>query len=146
MFCSSSSSSSSCCCCCCCSCYLFYLLEKHYVLINRIQFRFQQSDFTMIIIMSLQAHLHVLRMLQFLPLTLTTCACPLLFILSLCLFLSYGPFNCISFHKFLRQHSVFSLCSSGLISVLLVLSTIYLFMKVSFSPDIIPSGWLDSKQ
>ena len=41
-----------------------------------------------------------------------------------------GPFNCISFHKFSRQFSVFFLCSSGLISALLVLSTIYLFMKV----------------
>ena len=46
------------------------------------------------------------------------------------------------FHQFSRQVSVFSLCSSGLISALLVLSTIYLFMKVSFSPDIISSGWL----
>ena len=52
-------------------------------------------------------------------------------------FCFYGPFNCISFHKFSQQLSVFSLCSSGLISALLVLSTIYLFMKVSFSPDII---------
>ena len=33
------------------------------------------------------------------------------------------------------NNSVFSLCS-----VLLVLSTIYLFMKVSFSPDIAPNG------
>ena len=41
---------------------------------------------------------------------------------------------------------VFSLRSSGLISALLVLSTIYLFMKVSFSPDVIPSGWLGSKR
>ena len=40
---------------------------------------------------------------------------------------------------------VFSLCSSGLISALLVLSTICLFMKVSFSPDIIRSGWPGSK-
>ena len=40
-----------------------------------------------------------------------------------------GTFNCISFHKFSRQLSVFSLCSSGLISALLVLSTMYLFMK-----------------
>ena len=61
------------------------------------------------------------------------------------LFLSYGPFNCISFHKFSRQLSVFSLCSSGLISAVLVLSTICFCMKVSFSPDIIPSGWLGSK-
>ena len=36
--------------------------------------------------------------------------------------------------------SAFSLCSFGLLSALLALSTIYLFMKVSFSPDIIPSG------
>ena len=57
----------------------------------------------------------------------------------------YGPFNCISFHKFSRQLSVFWLCSSSLISALIVLSTIYPFMKVSFSPDIIPSGWLGSK-
>ena len=35
--------------------------------------------------------------------------------------------------------------SSSLNSALLVISTIYLFMKVSFSPDIIPSGWLDWK-
>ena len=41
------------------------------------------------------------------------------------IFCIYGPFNCLSFHKFSRQLSVFSLCSSGLISALLVLSTIY---------------------
>ena len=50
------------------------------------------------------------------------------------------PFNCISFQTFSRQLSVFSLCSSGLVSALLVLSTIHLFMKVAFNPDIIPSG------
>ena len=60
-------------------------------------------------------------------------------------FCLYGPFNCISFHKSSRQLSVLSLCSYGLISVLLVLSTVFLFMKVSFSPDVIPSGWLGSK-
>ena len=37
------------------------------------------------------------------------------------------------------QLSGFSLCSSSLISALLVLSTVRLFMKVSFSPDVIPS-------
>ena len=47
-----------------------------------------------------------------------------------------GPFNCVSFHNFFRLLSVFSFCSSGLISALSVLSTIYLFTKVSFSPDI----------
>ena len=52
-------------------------------------------------------------------------------------FCLYGPFNCISFHKFSRQLSAFLLSSSGL----LVLSSIYLFMKVSLSPDIILCGW-----
>ena len=46
-----------------------------------------------------------------------------------------GPFNCILFHEFSQQLSAFSLCSSGLISAVLVLSTSYLFMKVSLSPD-----------
>ena len=36
-------------------------------------------------------------------------------------FCLYGPFSCISFHKFSRQLSAFSLCSSCLNSVLLVL-------------------------
>ena len=36
----------------------------------------------------------------------------------------YGPFNCISFYKFSRQFSAFSLCSSGLLSALLVLSNV----------------------
>ena len=48
----------------------------------------------------------------------------------------------LHFHKFSRQLSAFSLCSFGLISALLVLSTKYLFMKVSLSPDIILCGWL----
>ena len=56
-----------------------------------------------------------------------------------------GPCSCISFHKFSRQISAFSLCSSCLISALLVLSTIYLFMKVSFGPNIILWGWLGLK-
>ena len=37
----------------------------------------------------------------------------------------YGPFNCISFYEFFRQLSIFSLCCSGLLSALLVLSTLY---------------------
>ena len=41
----------------------------------------------------------------------------------------YGPFICISFHKFPQLLSAFSLCSSGLISALLVLSTTYLLGK-----------------
>ena len=57
----------------------------------------------------------------------------------------FGPFTCISFHKFFRQLSAFSLCSSSFISALLVLSTIHLFIKLSFSPDIILCGWLGLK-
>ena len=56
---------------------------------------------------------------------------PTPFTLFLCLFLSYGPFTYISFQKFFRQLSVFSLCSPSLISALLVLSTIYLFLSRS---------------
>ena len=68
------------------------------------------------------------------------------FLFSSCVyFCLYGPFNCISFHKFSRQLSAFQLCSSGLIFAWLVLSTLYLFMKVSLSPGIIHSGWLGSK-
>ena len=52
-------------------------------------------------------------------------------------FVFHGSFNCISFHKFSRQLPAFSLCSFGFTSVLLVHSTIYLFLKVSLSPDII---------
>ena len=56
-------------------------------------------------------------------------------------FCLYGPFNCISFHKFPRWLSAFSLCSSGLISALLVLSPMYLLLKVSFRPNIFPLQW-----
>ena len=58
-------------------------------------------------------------------------------LVSVCL---YGPFNCISFHKFSRQFSAFTFCSSGLISAVLVLSATYLFVKVFLSPDIILCG------
>ena len=45
----------------------------------------------------------------------------------------YGPFSCISFHKFSHQFSVSSFSFSGLISALLALSTTYLFIKVSLN-------------
>ena len=68
---------------------------------------------------------------------------PTLFFICSCVCYSvYGPFNDISFHKFSRQLSAFSLSSSCRISALLVLSTIYLFTKVSFSPDKILCGSL----
>ena len=64
---------------------------------------------------------------------------PTLFILFLCL--SSWPFQLNLIPEILLTFlSAFSLCSSGLTSALLVLSTIYLFMKVSLSPDIILCG------
>ena len=60
-------------------------------------------------------------------------------------FCLYGPFKGISFHKFSRQLFALSLCSSSLMSALLVLSTICLFMKVSLIPDMILCGWLGLK-
>ena len=68
-----------------------------------------------------------------------------LFCSCICLCL-YGLFNCISFHKFSWQLCTFSFSSSGLISALLVLSTIlYLSVKVSLIPDIILCGLLGLK-
>ena len=75
-----------------------------------------------------RAHRHLVGMLRFMSLTWNNRACSVLFILFLCLFLSYDPFNCISFLKFSRQLSTFSLCSSGHTFALLVLSTTYLFL------------------
>ena len=75
---------------------------------------------------------------------LTKLAHSFLFCSCVC-FCLYGPFHSISFHKFSRTLFAFSLCSSGLISALLVLSTIHLFMKVSLSPDVILCGWLGLK-
>ena len=68
------------------------------------------------------------------------------FLLCSCVFFClYGPFNCISFYKFCRRISAFSLCSSGLISAFLTLSPISLSIKSSFSPDVILCGWLGWK-
>ena len=72
---------------------------------------------------------------------LTNRTCPFLFILFSCLFLFYGPFNCISLHKFSRQLSAFSLCSSSILSALLIFQLYNLSrVKVSFSPDVILCG------
>ena len=48
-------------------------------------------------------------------------------------FCPHSHCNYISFHKFSRQLSAFTLCSSGLISALLVISTVYLFLIVSLT-------------
>ena len=71
------------------------------------------------------AHLHVVGMLQFMFLTKINLACPLFFILFLCLFLSLWPFQLNFIHNFSQQLSAFSLCSSSPISALLVLLTIH---------------------
>ena len=93
-----------------------------------------------------RVHVHLVGMLRFTFLTWTNRACPINFLFCSCVyFCLYGPFNCISFCNFSRQLSTFSLCSSGLISASWVLSTTYLFMKVSSSPDIILCGWLGLK-
>ena len=99
----------------------------------------------MLLSWSPRAHLYVVGMLRFMfwhkPTELAhsflSCSC--------FYFCIYCPFNCISFHTFSRQLSAFSFCSSGLISALLVLSTVYLFMKFSLSPDIILCDWLGWK-
>ena len=75
----------------------------------------------------------------------TNWACPLLFILFLCLFLSLWPFQLYSILWILPTTLCLVLCSSGLISALPVLSTKHLFMKVSFSPAIILCSWLGLK-
>ena len=70
---------------------------------------------------------------------------PTPFTLFLLLFLSYGPFTCISFSKPSQQLSTFSLCSPSLMSALLVLSTIYLFLTVSLN-DFSHSGELRTQK
>ena len=61
-------------------------------------------------------------------------------------FCLYGPFSCTSFPKFSLQLSAFSVCSYGLISALMVLSSICISpWKKSLSPDKILCGWLGLK-
>ena len=85
------------------------------------------------------AHLHVVGMLRFMvDVNRPSLPTPFYSVL-----VSISVFAALStvFHSINSpNNSVFSLCSSGLISALLVLSTIYLFMKVCFSPDITLRG------
>ena len=87
---------------------------------------------------SSQAHTHMVKMLS---LCLWHILAELAHSFLFCFCVYHCPSNCISFHKFSPQLSAFSLCSSGLISALLVLSTMYLVMKVSLSHDV-NSLWL----
>ena len=85
-------------------------------------------------------------MLRFMSSTWTNRTCSLLFILLLCLFLSFRPFSCISFHKFSRDNS--SLSHSVLPVWLLPYWSfqLYISSKFSLSPDIILCGWLGLKR
>ena len=90
---------------------------------------------------SLRAHLHVDGMWQFMLLTKTSQACPLLFILFWCLFLSLWPFNCV-FHSINSPYN--SLLSHSVLPVLCLpywSFQLYISVKGSFSPDIILCGW-----
>ena len=60
-------------------------------------------------------------------------------------FCLYGPFNCISFEKIIPTTLLFFSLFFWSFSAFLVVSTIYLFVKVSLSPDIILCGWLGLK-
>ena len=62
------------------------------------------------------AHLLVVGMLRFMSdINQPSLPTPFFFLFRSCVyFCLYSPFNCISFHKFSRQLSVFSLCSCGL--------------------------------
>ena len=86
------------------------------------------------------AHLYVVGMLRFVSFDINQQSLSTPFYSALGVyFCLYGPFNCVSFHKFSRQFSAFSSFSSGLISTLFVLSTIYLFLKVCLMVSDIPA-------
>ena len=72
-------------------------------------------------------------------LDITNRACPHLLLRSCFYICLYDLFNCILFRKSSRQLSVFSLCSSDLISALLVLVTIHLF-EIHSSEEALPIG------
>ena len=63
---------------------------------------------------------------------------PTLFTLFLRLFLSYGPFICISFNKFSRQLSVFSLCSPSPLSEELRTQTLKFHLVRTQSLNVLP--------
>ena len=70
---------------------------------------------------------------------------PFSFILFLCLFLSLWPFQLYFIPKILPTTLRFLTLFFQLISALLILSGIYIFMKVSLSLDIFLCGWLGFK-
>ena len=90
--------------------------------------------------LSQRVHLHVVAMLRFMSdINQPSLPTPFYSVLaSVSVFMALSTaFHSINFPDNF-QFSYF--CFSGLLSALLVLSTIYLFLKVSFSPDIVHSG------
>ena len=81
---------------------------------------------------SLRAHHHVVGMLRFMS-DINHPSLPTLFFFfcSCVYFCLHGPISCISFYKLSRHVSVFSLCSSGLISAFSVLVSVSVFMALS---------------
>ena len=79
----------------------------------------RKQDHTTAVCVSLRwssprAHLHVVGMLRFMPdINQPNLPTPFLFCSCVC-FCLYGPFNCISFHKFSPKLYAFSLSSSNL--------------------------------
>ena len=80
-----------------------------------------------------------------LRLTWNNQACPFLFILCLCLFLSLCPYQPYFISWILSTTLRFLTLFFRSYLCLLVLSTTFLFMKVSFRSDIILCGWLGLK-
>ena len=94
---------------------------------------------------SQRAHLLVVEMLRFMSLTKSSLACPLLFILFLCLLLSLWPFQ-LYFSPYILRTTVRFL-TLFFRSYFCLTGPLYLFMKVSLaiSPDIILCGSLGLK-
>ena len=94
-----------------------------------------------------RAHLHVGGDVAVHVFVINQPSLPSPFHLFLCLYI-ISVFMALStvFHSINPpDYSAFSICSSGLIYALLVLSTTYLFIKVSLSPDIILCGSMGSE-
>ena len=109
------------------------------------------------VILSPWAYLHVVGMSRFISGDINQRSLPTPFMFGVC-FCLYNPFNYISLHKFSQHCSVFSFCSSVLLSALLVLSIIHSFMIETeirtgcglldpthlFGPDL--GGWVGQAQ
>ena len=73
--------------------------------------------------------------------TLSKLAHSFLFCSCVCFYL-YGAFNCISFSKFSRQLSTYSLCSSGLISICFTGPFNYMYISLSLKKFCFSRLWM----